>query len=63
MLAKGRLLGVQFEEMLKDGLYMELSRHAIGLAMRLGEGFENVDSPESVAEAALALRKGGGQDA
>jgi len=35
MLAKGRLLGVQFDEMLKDGLYLELSRHAIGLAMRL----------------------------
>ena len=28
MFAKGRLMGVQFEEMMKDGLYMELSEHA-----------------------------------
>ena len=26
---------LDFDEMLKDGLYLELSRHAIGLAMRL----------------------------
>ena len=35
MLAKGRLLGIQFNELLKDGLYMELSHHAVALAMRL----------------------------
>ena len=35
MLAKGRLLGVQFEEILRDGLYFELSRHAIAMAMKL----------------------------
>ena len=51
MLAKGRLLGVQFEEILKDGLYMELSEHAIRLAMKLRDalramGFDFlVDSP------------------
>lgn len=51
MLAKGRLLGVQFKEMLKDGLYLELSRHAIAQAMRLKAAFEAlgvnmlVDSP------------------
>jgi len=39
MLAKGRLLGLQFAEMLKDDLYMECSRHAIGLAMKLKEAF------------------------
>lgn len=51
MLAKGRLLGVQFEEMLKDGLYMQLSTHAIEQAMRLKALFAGhgvpflVDSP------------------
>ena len=48
MLAKGRLLGVQFEEMLKDGLYMELSRHAIELAMRLRDAIRALDIPTLV---------------
>jgi len=37
MLAKGRLLGIQFEELMKDGLYMQLSRHAVGLVMKIRE--------------------------
>ena len=45
MLAKGRLLGVQFEEMLKDGLYMELSRHAIELAMKLRDALRALNVP------------------
>ncbi len=45
MLAKGRLLGVQFEEMLKDGLYMTLSRHAIELALRLKEALVSLNVP------------------
>ena len=45
MLAKGRLLGVQFEEMLKDGLYQELSAHAIELALRLKEAFTRLSVP------------------
>ncbi len=40
MLAKGRLLGVQFGEMLRDGLYFELSEHADRLAMKLRRAFE-----------------------
>lgn len=32
MLAKGRLLGVQFQALLEDGLYFEISRHANELA-------------------------------
>ena len=48
MLAKGRLLGVQFEEMLKDGLYMELSRHAIEQAMRLRDAIRVLDIPTLV---------------
>lgn len=39
LLAKGRLLGVQFETLFTDGLYLELSRHAVELAMKLREGF------------------------
>ncbi|XCP86746.1 aminotransferase class V-fold PLP-dependent enzyme [Roseburia hominis] len=38
MLAKGRLLGVQFLELFKDGLYFEISKHAIDMAMLLKEG-------------------------
>ncbi|MBQ7955597.1 MAG: aminotransferase class I/II-fold pyridoxal phosphate-dependent enzyme [Lachnospiraceae bacterium] len=40
MLAKGRLLGIQFEELMKDGLYEEISAHAISLAERLRGAFE-----------------------
>ena len=45
MLAKGRLLGIQFEEVLKDGLYMELSHHAIDLAMRLRDALKALNVP------------------
>lgn len=38
MLAKGRLLGLQFLELFKDGLYFEISKHAIDMAMMLREG-------------------------
>lgn len=35
MLAKGRLLGIQFETLFEDGLYYEISEHAVSLAMRI----------------------------
>lgn len=38
MLAKGRLLGVQFLELFKDGLYFQISKHAIDMAMMLRDG-------------------------
>lgn len=38
MLAKGRLLGIQFEALLRDDLYFELARHANRLANRLQTG-------------------------
>ena len=38
MLAKGRLLGIQFLELLKDGLYFELAAHANAMAERLRQG-------------------------
>ncbi len=42
MLAKGRLLGLQFLALLEDGLYMEISRHADRLARQLREAFREV---------------------
>lgn len=53
ILAKGRLLGVQFGAILKDGLYLDLARHANGLARRLTGGLRAkgvpllVDSPSN----------------
>ena len=40
MLAKGRLLGVQFDTLFTDNLYMELASHAIALAEKLRGAFE-----------------------
>lgn len=37
MLAKGRLLGVQFDTLFTDNLYFEISRHAIDMAEKLKE--------------------------
>ena len=39
MLAKGRLLGLQFDALFTDGLYWEISRHAIEQAMALKAAF------------------------
>jgi len=40
MLAKGRLLGIQFEELFRDDLYFQLGRHANELAQKLQAGLE-----------------------
>ena len=51
MLAKGRLLGMQFDALFTDNLYLEISRHAIDMAEYLKEVFVekgytmHVDSP------------------
>ena len=51
LLAKGRLTGVQFDTLFTDGLYFEISRHAIDMAMRLKDLFRKkgyelfLDSP------------------
>ena len=51
VIAKGALIGLQFEALFTDNLYMELSRHAIEMAMRLKQMFREkgyefyVDSP------------------
>lgn len=39
MLAKGRLLGVQFEAFLTDGLFLEIGKREVAQAMRLREAF------------------------
>ncbi|WP_379136368.1 threonine aldolase family protein [Paenibacillus sp. sgz500958] len=41
LLAKGRLLGIQFETLFEDGLYYEISSHAVELAMMIREAFVN----------------------
>lgn len=38
LIAKGRLLGVQFEALLKDGRYLEYGAHAVKMAQKLAEG-------------------------
>jgi len=38
MLAKGAAIGIQFETLLKDGLYDEIAGHAVRLAMKLADG-------------------------
>ena len=51
LLAKGRLLGVQFETLFTDGLYFSIARHAVDAAMALKNGFISkgfkpfIDSP------------------
>ena len=51
VIAKGALIGLQFEALFTDGLYFELSRHAVDMAMQLKSLFQEkgyqfyVDSP------------------
>jgi len=40
LLAKGRLLGIQFLELFKDGLYFDLATHANEMACKLSKGIE-----------------------
>lgn len=53
MLAKGRLLGIQFEELFKDDLFFELAAHANSMADYLREGLTQkgilfeIDSPSN----------------
>ena len=49
MLAKGRLLGIQFETLFEDDLYMELSRHAERLAQQLRNALSALWVPVLVA--------------
>lgn len=40
LLAKGRLLGIQFEELFRDGLYFELASHSNKMGKLLSEGLK-----------------------
>ena len=45
MLAKGRLLGIQFETLFCDNLYFEIARHADVQAMRIKRALQQKDYP------------------
>lgn len=51
LLAKGRLLGIQFQTLFTDNLYFRISRHAVEMAMKLRKALINkgygmlIDSP------------------
>lgn len=51
LMAKGRLLGIQFGTLFTDGLYLKIARHAVDMAMKLKKGFTDngfqlfLDSP------------------
>ena len=49
VLAKGRLLGLQFQALLEDGLYFDLARRANELAFRLRDGVAALGYPFPVA--------------
>ena len=42
MLAKGRLLGIQFQELLKDDLYFDLAKQANQHAMKIKDAFKQI---------------------
>ena len=48
LLAKGRMLGVQFNKLFTDDLYFRISRHAIEMATRLKSIFAAADIPLAV---------------
>ncbi|EJO5346765.1 aminotransferase class I/II-fold pyridoxal phosphate-dependent enzyme [Clostridium botulinum] len=43
LLAKGRVLGIQFEELFKDTLYFDLAKHANEMASILTEGLKEIN--------------------
>ena len=42
MLAKGRLLGVQFDALFTEGLYFEISKHAVKMADQIRACFDEL---------------------
>ena len=45
LLAKGRMLGIQFDTLFTDGLYFRVSRHAIEMASRMRKIFASTGIP------------------
>ena len=48
MLAKGRLLGVQFDALMTDGLYFEIAKHAVTLADQIRDTLAQLEIPHLV---------------
>jgi len=42
LLAKGRILGIQFSELFKDDLFFELAKHANSMASKLSDGIRSL---------------------
>ncbi len=51
LLAKGRLLGIQFEVLMADGLYFELGRKAVGQALAVRKVLEEKGIPLAIDSA------------
>ena len=49
MLAKGRLLGVQYQAVLEDGLYERLAQDSMAAAQRLNRGLQALQIPQLIA--------------
>lgn len=45
MLAKGRLLGIQFETLFTDNLYLEISKNAVSQALKIKKAFQDKSVP------------------
>ena len=45
LLAKGRFLGIQFQELFRDGLFFEMARYANAMAMKLAEAIRKAGHP------------------
>ena len=45
ILAKGRLLGIQFQTLFTDNLYVEISQHAIDMAMKIKKALQDKQLP------------------
>lgn len=43
LLAKGRLLGIQFHCLFKDNLYFEISKHAVAMANKIADALKDAD--------------------
>lgn len=49
MLAKGRLLGIQFETLFEDGLYFDVAAHAMNMAEKIRKKLESFGAEFTVA--------------
>lgn len=63
LLAKGRILGLQFDTLFTDGLYFELGRHAVEMAQQVKQAFQvrgypfYLDSPTNLQFILMEVRE------